>query len=231
MGCIQPAKAQILTGIHSPRQNLVVTGNPHHLAEATLIKRLLSGEQSAFEELVKTYHLPMKRVAAAIVGHGEAEEAVQEAWMAVIRHLPGFRGDASLKTWLFTIVGNEAKSRLRKTRREVPLDGVGEDGGLQLFTDRFDATGHWLPAPMLWDHDSPEGLLSFEDFRRCLEKVLQRLPEQQRAALSLCDMDGLPLEEICNILGVSASNVRVLIHRARLKVHGMVEHYEETGTC
>jgi RNA polymerase sigma-70 factor, ECF subfamily len=208
-----------------------VTGEPHNLTEATLIQRLLAGEQNAFEALVKTYHLPMKRVAAAIVGNGEAEEAVQEAWMAVIRHLPGFRGDASLKTWLFTIVGNEAKSRLRKTRREVPLEGIGDDGFLQLFNDRFDATGHWLPAPALWEHDSPEGLLSSEDFRRCLDKVLERLPDQQRAAMSLCDMDGLALEEICNILGVSASNVRVLIHRARLKVHGMVEHYEETGTC
>ena len=208
-----------------------MTGNPPNPAESALIHRLLAAEQAAFNELVQTYHLPMKRVAAAIVGHGEAEEAVQDAWMAVIRHLPGFRGDASLKTWLFTIVGNEAKSRLRKTRREVSLDGIGDDGSLQLFSDRFDATGHWLPAPALWDHDSPEGLLSFEDFRRCLDKVLERLPDNQRAALALCDMDGLPLEEICNILGVSASNVRVLIHRARLKVHGMVEHYEETGTC
>ncbi len=208
-----------------------MTGNPHNLAEATLIQRLLSGERDAFEELVKTYHLPMKRVAAAIVGHGEAEEAVQDAWMAVIRHLSGFRGDASLKTWLFTIVGNEAKSRLRKTRREVQLEGIADDGSLQLSCDRFDASGHWLPAPALWDHDSPEGLLSLEDFRRCLDKVLESLPDKQRAALAMCDMDGLPLEEICNILGVSASNVRVLIHRARLKVHGMVEHYEETGTC
>jgi RNA polymerase sigma-70 factor (ECF subfamily) len=208
-----------------------VTGNPPNPAESTLIHRLLAAEQAAFNELVNTYHLPMKRIAAAIVGHGEAEEAVQDAWMAVIRHLPGFRGDASLKTWLFTIVSNEAKSRLRKTRREVPLDGIGDDGSLQLFSDRFDATGHWLPAPALWDHDSPEGLLSFEDFRRCLDKVLERLPDNQRAALALCDIDGLPLEEICNILGVSASNVRVLIHRARLKVHSMVEHYEETGTC
>jgi len=208
-----------------------VTGNPKSPTEATLIQHLLAGEQSAFEALVKMYHLPMKRVAAAIVGHGEAEEAVQEAWLAVIRHLPGFRGDASLKTWLFTIVGNEAKSRLRKARREVSLEGIGDDGILQLSNDRFDATGHWLPAPALWEHDSPEGLLSIEDFRRCLDKVLERLPDNQRAALALCDMDGLPLAEICNILDVSASNVRVLIHRARLKVYDMVDHYEETGTC
>lgn len=199
--------------------------------DAALVQRLLAGEQDAFEALVKMYHLPMQRVAAAIVGQGEAEEAVQEAWMAVIRHISGFRGDASLKTWLFTIVSNEAKSRLRKTRREVPLDGVGDDGSPQLLSDRFDSTGHWRTAPPLWDQTSPEGLLSFEDFRRCLEKVIARLPEQQRAAMAMCDMDGLPLDDICNILGVSASNVRVLIHRARLKVYAMVEHYEETGTC
>ncbi|MBK6509097.1 MAG: RNA polymerase sigma factor [Haliea sp.] len=205
--------------------------NSPAVTDAALVQRLLAGEPDAFEVLVKRYHLPMQRVAAAIVGQGEAEEAVQEAWMAVMRHLGGFRGDSSLKTWLFTIVSNEAKSRLRKARREVPLDGVGDDGSPQLFSDRFDATGHWRTAPPLWDQDSPEGLLSFEDFRRCLEKVIERLPENQRAAMAMCDMDGLPLDEICNILGVSASNVRVLIHRARLKVYAMVEHYEETGTC
>lgn len=208
-----------------------MTGKPPGPADSELIQRLLAAEQGAFEYLVKTYHLPMKRTAAAIVGDAEAEEAVQDAWMAVIRYLPGFRGDSSLKTWLFTIVGNEARSRLRKTRREVRLEDTADDGELRAFTGRFDATGHWSAVPALWDHDSPEGLLSFEDFRRCLDKVLERLPDNQRAAMSLCDMEGLPLEDICNILGVSASNVRVLIHRARLKVYGMVEHYEETGTC
>jgi RNA polymerase sigma-70 factor (ECF subfamily) len=199
--------------------------------DAALIQRLLSGEQAAFEEMVSACHLSMKRVACAIVGQNDAEEVVQEAWLAAIQHLPKFRGDARLKTWLLTIVSNEAKSRLRKTRREVQLAGVAEDGSLEFFTSRFDQTGHWAAPPALWDHNSPEALLSLDDFRVCVEKVLANLPDNQRAALILCDTDGLPLEEICNILGVSASNVRVLIHRARLKVHGMVQHYEETGTC
>jgi RNA polymerase sigma-70 factor (ECF subfamily) len=213
------------------RTDWLLKGDSDTSPDAALIQRLLAGEQAAFEELVSTCHLSMKRVACAIVGQNDAEEVVQEAWLAAIQHLPTFRGDARLKTWLLTIVSNEAKSRLRKTRREVPLAGVAEDGSLEFFTNRFDQTGHWAAPPALWDHHSPEALLACEDFRACLEKVLAHLPDKQRAALVLCDADGLSLNEICNILGVSASNVRVLIHRARLKLHAMVEHYEETGTC
>ena len=70
-----------------------------------------------------------------------------------------------------------------------------------------------------------------EDFQRCLEKTLAALPAVQRTALLLRDEEGLDLNDICNVLGVSASNVRVLVHRARVRVYHMVEHFEETGTC
>lgn len=193
-----------------------------------LLQRLIAGEQPAFIELVRTYHAPMRRLAAAIIGDAQAEEAVQEAWLAAMRNLAGFQRRSSLKTWLFTIVGNEAKSRLRKARREVSLDDMADD----LFAaDRFAADGHWARPPAAWHDESPEALLSHEDFRRCLDKTLAAMPEAQRAVLMLRDADGLELDAICNILGISASNVRVLVHRARVRVHAMVEHFEETGTC
>jgi RNA polymerase sigma-70 factor (ECF subfamily) len=193
-----------------------------------LLQRLIAGEQPAFIELVRTYHAPMRRLAAAIIGDAQAEEAVQEAWLAAMRNLAGFQRRSSLKTWLFTIVGNEAKSRLRKARREVSLEGMGDD----LFAaDRFAADGHWAQPPATWHDESPEALLSHEDFRRCLDKTLAAMPEAQRSVLMLRDADGLELDAICNILGISASNVRVLVHRARVRVHQMVEHFEETGTC
>lgn len=197
--------------------------------DVELLLRLRAGDKQAFVDLVRAYHAPMKYFAAAIIGEAQAEETVQDAWLAAIRHLDGFEGRSSLKTWLFTIVGNEAKSRLRKSRREVSIDTA--TAGEAFAPDRFLADGHWAQPPGAWHDDSPEALLSREDFQHCLEKVLAALPVAQRTALLLRDQDGLDLDEICNLLDVSASNVRVLVHRARVRVHGMVEHFEETGTC
>jgi len=200
--------------------------DPDHL----LIPRLLAGEQSAFESLVQHYHGPLKRIAAAIVGEGQAEEVVQEAWISAIRSLPAFEARSSLKTWLFTIVSNEAKGRLRKSKREMFIADLAHENSA-IDEDRFVVDGHWQQAPSVWHDNSPEALLSHEEFRRCLDKTMHRLPVDQKAVLTLREYQGLELEEICNILGLSSSNVRVLIYRARLKVYAMVEHYEETGKC
>jgi len=198
--------------------------------DAQLLARLLAGEPAAFDLLVRSHHVPMKRFAAAIIGDAQAEEVVQEAWLAAIRHLDEFKARCSIKTWLFTIVGNEARSRLRKGRREVFIED--QPGGDTLFDKgRFAGDGHWAQPPGLWHDDSPEALLGHDEFRHCLEKALQNLPETQRAALMLRDHDEMSLEDICNVLAISASNVRVLIHRARTRLYTMVEHFEETGTC
>jgi RNA polymerase sigma-70 factor (ECF subfamily) len=130
---------------------------------------------------------------------------------------------------LFSIVGNEAKGRLRRSKREVLLDSLEQ---VPLFDDdRFAGDGHWKRPPGRWHDESPEALLSHEDFVRCLDIHLRRLPPLQRAALLMRDSEGMDFGDICNILEVSASNVRVLIHRARVKIFAMVEYFEETGTC
>ncbi|MGD8681731.1 MAG: sigma-70 family RNA polymerase sigma factor, partial [Lysobacterales bacterium] len=144
--------------------------------------------------------------------------------------LPRFQGRSTIKTWLFTIVINEARGRLRKTKREFSMEDHA--GGEHVFgSERFQENGHWAREPTRWHHHSPEALLSHEDFRRCLEMTLQTLPELQRSVLTLWELRGLEAGDICNILSISASNLRVLLHRARSRVYAMVEHYEETGTC
>lgn len=206
-----------------------MTDDNKYQTDAVLLQRLRAGEKQAFVELVQTYHVSLKYFAIAIIGDGQAEETVQEAWLAVMRNIDGFEGRSSLKTWLFTIVGNEAKTRLRRSKREISIDSM--EGGELFAPDRFLADGHWAQAPGAWHDDSPEALLSQEDFQRCLEKTLAALPATQRTALLMRDQDGLDLDAICNLLGVSASNIRVLVHRARVRVYGMIEHFEETGTC
>ncbi|WP_448682490.1 RNA polymerase sigma factor [Pseudomonas nicosulfuronedens] len=198
--------------------------------DSELLSRLLAGDQQAFRTLVATYQGAMRAVAIAIVGATHADEVVQDAWLAAVRNLDGFQGRSSLKTWLLTITANTAKSRLRKVRRDVSLDDLPAPHG-SLDESRFAADGHWSPAPLAWHEDSPEALLAEDELRQCLEKTLLSLSELQRSVLLLRERQGLELEEICNLLEVSLSNVRVLLHRARLKVFATVEHFEETGEC
>ncbi|WJM98713.1 RNA polymerase sigma factor [Pseudomonas defluvii] len=198
--------------------------------ETELLERLLAGEQQAFKELVDTYQSAMRAVAYAIVGNRQADEAVQDAWLAVVRSLPGFQRRSSLKTWLLTITANAAKNRYRQNRREVLLDDLPSPHG-SIGDDRFAADGHWRVAPFAWHEDTPEALLSQDELRQCLEHTLLSLSQLQRSVLILRERQGLALEEICNLLEISLSNVRVLLHRARLKVFATLEHFEETGQC
>ena len=198
--------------------------------DGDLLKRLLSGEQQAFRELVIAYQSAMRAVAYAIVGSRHADEVVQDAWLSVVRNLAGFEGRSSLKTWLLTITANSAKGRYKQNRREVLLDDLPSPHGT-IGDDRFSSDGHWLLAPLAWHQDSPEALLTEDELRECLERTLISLPQLQSSVLVLRERQGLELEEICNLLELSLSNVRVLIHRARLKVFATVEHFEETGEC
>ena len=198
--------------------------------DGDLLKRLLSGEQQAFRELVIAYQSAMRAVAYAIVGSRHADEVVQDAWLSVVRNLAGFEGRSSLKTWLLTITANAAKGRYKQNRREVLLDDLPSPHGT-IGDDRFSSDGHWLLAPLAWHQDSPEALLTEDELRECLERTLISLPQLQSSVLVLRERQGLELEEICNLLELSLSNVRVLIHRARLKVFATVEHFEETGEC
>ncbi|SEM39890.1 RNA polymerase sigma-70 factor, ECF subfamily [Pseudomonas sp. ok272] len=196
-----------------------------------LLDRLLAGEQQAFKELVAAYQGAMRAVAYAIVGSRNADEVVQDAWLSVVRNLAGFQGRSSLKTWLLTITANAAKSRYKHNRREVLLDDLPSPHGT-VDDDRFSAGDeHWRVAPFAWHQDTPEALLTEDELRQCLEKTLLSLPELQSSVLLLRDRQGLELEEICNLLEISLSNVRVLLHRARLKVFATVEHFEESGQC
>ena len=199
--------------------------------DAHLLERLLKGEQQAYKELVTTYQSAMRAVAYGIVGQRHADEVVQDAWLSVVRSLARFEGRSSLKTWLLTITANSAKGRYKQNRREVLLDDLPSPHGT-IGDERFAAGDeHWLIAPFAWHQDTPEALLTENELRECLEHTLLSLAELQSSVLLLRERQGLELEEICNLLQISLSTVRVLLHRARLKVFATVEHFEETGEC
>jgi RNA polymerase sigma-70 factor (ECF subfamily) len=203
--------------------------DPVEISDPDLIQRLLRQDESAYRYAVKTFHPGMVYLARKIVGDKLADEVAQEAWVSVMRALPKFEGRSKLKTWILTIVGNEAKNRLRKENRQISIEDMTRD--TSDFNDRFDRVEHWDSPPTEWAGDSPDALLSESQLASCLEQAIKELPGLQSATLNLKEKQGYSLKEICNILDVSESNVRVLLHRARNKVFEVIDHFQATGEC
>ena len=195
------------------------------------LENLKKQDHQAFQRLVEKYNRQIVIVARAIIGDSLAEEVAQEAWVSIYRALPSFEGRSSIKTWIFTIVSNEAKTRLRKESRLVRMNEMEEVIPAYLNGERFNNNGSWSSPPPLWDIESPEKLLENEQLQQCIEKTIELLPDVQKSVFLLRDIEQQPLEEICNILDISNSNVRLLLHRARVRLMQIIDQYQETGQC
>jgi len=177
----------------------------------------------------------MLRIAMLYVSsRAVAEEVVQETWLAVFTGLERFEGRSTLKTWLFRILTNKAKTRGQREGRTLPFSALAADGDedqTAVDVDRFlgpDSrhAGAWGAPP----RGVPEERLFAAEARARIEAAIDALPENQRAVITLRDVEGLSAEEACNVLGVSETNQRVLLHRARSKVRAAFEQYlEETS--
>ncbi len=199
-------------------------------AERTLVEQATAGSDLAFKQLIQRYQQIMLHVARAIIGNVHAEDVVQESWTSAYRALPKFEFKASFKTWILTIVSNEAKSRLRKESRQVSLEQMESDHPYML-NSTFKANGHWQEGPVRWHTESPDTLLEEKQLEQCIKHTLSLLPEQQKAAFMLRVLERHPFTDICNLLDISAANARVLIHRARLTLMQVIDRYQETGEC
>jgi len=172
-----------------------------------LVRRLQEGDEAAFVELVRTYQIRLQRLAESVVpSRSVAEEVVQDTWLAVVRGVDRFEGRSTFKTWLFHILLNRARSAADREHRAPPLtyDDVGE---------RFDASGAWATPPAPWAEEAEDRLVAQQLAERVRE-LLPGLPEAQREVLLLRDVEGVPAPEVCQLLGVSDGNQRVLLHRA-----------------
>lgn len=206
-----------------------IASNPIGSAPLAQLQALQAGDDAAFRDLVRDHHRALMAVAIAIVGSSDAEEVVQIGWIKVHQNIGSFEGRASLRTWLTRIVINESKMWLRKHKRERSLQ-VDLDSEAPL-ADRFKEGGHWSKPPVAWHNESPDDLLMVSELADCLDQLLGNMPGQQRSLLEMRDTGGMPFDEICNELGISASNARVLLHRARTQLFKLVDHYQETGEC
>lgn len=193
-----------------------------------LVQRLREGDESAFAELIDAYGATMLRVAQMFVrDRATAEEVVQETWLAVLEGLDRFRGEASLRTWVYRILLNQAKRRGIRERRTVPFASLApEDDGPTVDPARFQGAGDphpggWRRFPEEW----PEQVALTREVREVVTDALAELPPRQRVVVALRDLDGHTADEVCDLLDISAGNQRVLLHRGRAVVRAHLEVY------
>jgi RNA polymerase sigma-70 factor (ECF subfamily) len=204
------------------------------LEDKQLVAALRRGDDSAFAALLEAHHSALIHVAMAYVrNRAVAEEVVQETWLGVIRGIDRFEGRSSLKTWIFRIVANIAKTRAEREGRTIPFSSLraGDDAEEsavepERFLDvaRGPLAGHWAAPPARWDTLPEERLRSKETLARVREAV-ETLPPTQRAVITLRDIEQWSSDEVCDLLGLSEGNQRVLLHRARSKVRAALEDH------
>ncbi|MFO0585378.1 MAG: sigma-70 family RNA polymerase sigma factor [Anaeromyxobacter sp.] len=206
--------------------------------DAALVERARAGDAAAFTTLVRRHGPAVQRVARLFVRDpASAEEVAADAWLAALEGLPRFEGRAAFRSWLLGITANKGRTRGVRDARAVPFSALAsaeaQSPAEDVLAGRFDGVGHWRTFPAEWHEDSPEALTLRQETRGVLERAIGGLSEAQRAVITLRDLEGLPSEEVCNLLGVTETNQRVLLHRARTRVRAELERHlsgdRETG--
>jgi RNA polymerase sigma-70 factor (ECF subfamily) len=188
-------------------------------ADAWLVRRLRDGDEQAFTALVERYHSALLGLALSFVpSRAVAEEVVQDTWLAVLRGLAGFEERSSLRTWLFTILVNRARSTGVREARSVPV----ADAGPAVDASRFGPSGTWAVPPEHWIEEA-DSRLDAVKLSQLLRDGLAVLPPRQREVLLLRDVQGLTSAEVCQVLSISEANQRVLLHRGRSRLRQRLE--------
>lgn len=213
-----------------------LTGEVVSADDLYLIEQLRSGNEAVFEALIDHYANAMLRLAMVYVrARAVAEEVVQETWLGVLEGLGRFEGRSSLKTWMFRILTNCAKTRAVRESRSIPFSSIKDidtdDTVHAVDPDRILAVdqqwpGHWVSFSSKREEMPEDHLLSQEAFI-CINQAIEDLPPNQREVITLRDIEGWKAEETCALLDISEANQRVLLHRARSKVRGMLKKYFE----
>jgi len=195
--------------------------------DAELITRLRRGDEQAFEVLIAAHHAAMLRVAQTFVSTRTlAEEVVQETWVGVLRGLDRFEGRSSLKTWLYAILINQARSIASRERRAIPFDHT--DDARAEDPARFAADGSWSQPPVPFTEEI-EDRLAHAPMLAQLGAALDDLPPAQRIVVTLRDIEQLTSDEVCTMLEITPANQRVLLHRGRAGLRRSIEALLEGG--
>jgi RNA polymerase sigma-70 factor (ECF subfamily) len=185
-------------------------------SDAELVAGLRGRDEAAYLTLVRRYTPLMLRVARGYLAGDVAEDVVQDTWLAVLRHIDGFEGRSLFKTWLMRILVNIARTRRLRESRTVCWSSLPGEApiwdaaaGTRARTDPMSPEQHALAGEM-WS---------------ALSSALEELPERQHAVVVLRDVEGWTSGEVRELLLLSTSNQRVLLHRARCKLRELLEPY------
>lgn len=185
---------------------------------------LRGGDERAYRQLVRRFHGSLIGVASSVIGsRAQAEEVVQDAWLAVFSSVRRFEGRATLASWLFTIVLNRARTRVAREGRLVSLPAGIEGEERAVLRSEFLPDGHWREAPRLWDVLDPERVIGGRQLWAHVQEAIERLPAGQQAVLILRDIEGVSSVDACTMLQLSAENQRVLLHRARGRIRKLID--------
>jgi RNA polymerase sigma-70 factor (ECF subfamily) len=200
-----------------------------HATEATLLLRLRGGDEAAFVTLVDGLNGRLLALARTFTSSPAlAEDIVQETWLGVIRGLRGFEGRASIRTWIFSILVRRARTMAaRDARRSSPKSAASDDadGPRREWTPGAGKVGLWNDAPVPWDFADPASVFQSAEALQVIRNAVDALPERQRQALLLRDVEDMSASEVCNILDVKETNLRVLLHRGRARVREALDGY------
>jgi RNA polymerase sigma-70 factor, ECF subfamily len=187
--------------------------------DAELLRRLRAGDEQAFVTLVERYNGSMLRLALSFVpSRAVAEEVVQDTWLAVLRGLAVFEGRSSLRTWMFTILVNRARTTGTREQRSIPV----ADTEPVVDASRFGPDGRWVAPPEHWIEEA-EDRIEAGKLSGLLRTAVGGLPARQREVVLLRDVEGLSSAEVCQVLAISEANQRVLLHRGRGKLRQALE--------
>jgi RNA polymerase sigma-70 factor (ECF subfamily) len=196
--------------------------------DAAVVEALRDGDEQAFAALIDLYHGSLVRVASMYVQDRQtAEEVAQETWLAVFEGIERFEGRASLKTWIFKILTNRAKTRAERDGRQVPISSLAGGDEPEVDPDRFLPPDHpstplaWAAPPRAW----PEDRLLAAETVEVVREAIGDLPHAQKLVIGLRDAEGWSPEDVCRALEISDGNQRVLLHRARSHVRRALEDY------
>jgi RNA polymerase sigma-70 factor, ECF subfamily len=187
--------------------------------DAEVLRLLRAGDEQAFVALVERYNGSMLRLASSFVpSRAVAEEVVQDTWLAVLRGLSAFQGRSSLRTWMFTILVNRARTTGTREQRTIPV----ADAGPVVDASRFGPDGAWSAPPEHWIEEA-EDRIEAEKLAGLLKALVGGLPDRQREVVLLRDVEGMTSAEVCQVLAISEANQRVLLHRGRGKLRQALE--------
>lgn len=203
----------------------------HLQAEQELLARLRAGDEIAFAGLVDGLNCRLQALASTFASSPAlAEDIVQETWLAVIRGLDGFEGRSTLRTWIFSILVRRARTIASREARRVDASRNGAPGPEAEWEPGKGRIGLWEGVPEPWGLDTAEALVQSRETLEVVRAALDELPETQRQVVLLRDVEEVPPADVCNILSVSETNMRVLLHRGRARIRRALDAYLREGS-